>query len=286
MKFSNFEYKSPSSVQEAVQLLAASGGTAKVISGGQSLLPTMAFRLASPALLVDLRLIPGLDQITLTPQGVRLGARVRWVDIERHQGLKNAHPLLVEAIKHVAHYQVRNKGTVGGSVSHADPASEMPGISVTCDAVMTIVGPKGTRSAPAAEFIVGALTTDLEPDELVTEIAFPAWPADRKWGFREFARQKGNFALAGVAVFFDPGPSGSMTNVHVGVIGACQRPHRVVQVETLLEGKVPSAALIAEASRLMAHSLEAPEDVIATAEYRRELAATLFERALDDAQGS
>src|ERR1700754_1206306 len=179
MKPPFFEYVSPATVDEAVSLLASRKGNAKVISGGQSLMPMLAFRLAAPELLVDLKHLKGLAAIRIGSDGVRLGARVRWLDIERDQRLAVGHPLLAEAIKHVAHYQIRNRGTVGGSVAHADPAAEMPGVAITCDALITIVGSAGTRIEKAADFFTGPLQTSLEPDEIVTEVHLPAWPAER-----------------------------------------------------------------------------------------------------------
>src|SRR5262245_56352036 len=143
MKLPPFEYACPATVAEAVSLLASHGGEAKVIAGGQSLMPMMAFRLATPSLLVALRKVRGLDRIDIGPDGIRLGAKVRWRDILESQELRNAHPLLVAAISHVAHYQIRNRGTVGGSLAHADPAAEMPGIAVGCDALIAIAGRVG-----------------------------------------------------------------------------------------------------------------------------------------------
>src|SRR5207244_4498921 len=218
MKFAPFDYAAPTSVAEAVALLAQAGGKAKALAGGQSLLPTMAFRMATPTLLVDLRKIPGLDKIAIDDNGVRLGARVRWRDIEDDTRLKTAHPLLKAAISHVAHYQIRNRGTVGGSVAHADPAAEMPGIAVTCDAEIAVVGKSGARVIAAGDFFVGALTTVLETDEIITEIRLPAWPAGRRWGFQEFSRRRGDFAMAAAAVFYDQDPGGKATNAHVGII--------------------------------------------------------------------
>ena len=135
---------------------------------------------------------------------MRLGALVRWRDIQDDERLATAHPLLAAAIEHVAHYQIRNRGTVGGSMAHADPAAEMPGIAVTCDAEIVVTGKAGARTIKAADFFLGALTTALEPDEIITEIRLPAWPAKRRWGFQEFARRRGDFAMAGVALFYDP----------------------------------------------------------------------------------
>src|SRR5450432_3759428 len=152
MKLPQFEYACPTTLHDAVALLASRGSDAKALAGGQSLMPMMAFRIAHPALLVDLRKLPGLREIKISADGVRLGAMVRWRDIEDDARLKTAHPLLQAAISHVAHYQIRNRGTVGGSIAHADPAAEMPGIAVTCDAEIAVVGTSGPRVIPAAEF--------------------------------------------------------------------------------------------------------------------------------------
>ena len=143
MKLPPFEYAAPATLAEAISLLAGSGGTAKVLAGGQSLLPTMAFRLAAPKLLVDLRRVPGLDRIDVRGDGVRLGAKVRWRQILDDARLATAQPLLAAAVAHVAHYQIRNRGTVGGSLAHADPAAEMPGLAVTCDAEIVVEGANG-----------------------------------------------------------------------------------------------------------------------------------------------
>src|SRR5207248_4872203 len=146
----------------------------------------------------------------LHTDGVHLGARVRWRDIEDDKRLRTAHPLLVEAISHVAHYQIRNRGTVGGSLAHADPAAEMPGIAVTCDAQIVVAGPKGTRTVAAGQFFTGALSTVLADDELIVEVRLPAWPRQRRWAFEEFSRRRGDFALASVAVFYDSDGAGAL----------------------------------------------------------------------------
>jgi carbon-monoxide dehydrogenase medium subunit len=280
MKLPAFDYVAPSSVDEAVKLLAAHPG-AKALAGGQSLIPTMAFRLATPALLVDLRRIDSLRRIAVRENQVTLGARARWRDIEDDARLKSAHPLLVEAISHVAHYQIRNRGTVGGSLAHADPAAELPGIAVTCDARIAVHGPRGERIIEAARFFTGALSTALADDELIVELRLPAWPAGRRWAFEEFSRRRGDFALAGVAVFYDVGNDGAARNVHVGVIGACLKPHRVADAEKVLEGKKLARQIIGQAAQAMEGALEAPSDLHAPAEYRRSLAAALLERALE-----
>ena len=151
-----------------------------VLAGGQSLVPMMAFRIAQPSLLVDLRKLGGLKEIKIGADGVRIGALVRWRDVLDDKRLNIAHPLLKEAVSHVAHYQIRNRGTVGGSLAHADPASEMPGIAQTCEAEIAVIGKGGSRTIKAKDFFQGALTTSLEPDEIITEVHLSAWPTSRR----------------------------------------------------------------------------------------------------------
>ena len=170
MKLPAFEYACPATLAEAVAVLAAGGGDAKVLAGGQSLVPMMAFRVASPALLVDLRKLTALRRIDITGDGVRLGAMARWRDILDDARLRAAHPLLVAAVEHVAHYQIRNRGTAGGSLAHGDPAAELPGIVVTCEAAIAVLGKAGARVIAAADFFRGPLMTALKADEIITEI--------------------------------------------------------------------------------------------------------------------
>ena len=279
MKPAPFEYQVPATLREAIDLLV-SDPEATVIAGGQSLMPVLAFRLAAPSTLVDLRRVSGLGNIAIGEGGVRLGARVRWRDIEDDRRLVTAHPLLREAIAHVAHYQIRNRGTVGGSLAHADPAAELPGIAVTCDAEITLVGAAGTRTIPAGEFFTGPLSTLRRRDEIITELKLPFWPADRRWAFREFAQRQGDFALAGIALFYDEDQDGRVRNAHVGVIGACNRPQRLTEVETMLNGHPIDDELIRQAAATAAQAVDPPEDLHAGAAYRRALVATLVERGL------
>lgn len=280
MKLPPFEYASPSTLAEAIALLAAGAGTAKAIAGGQSFLPVMAFRLAAPKLLVDLRRVPGLDRIDIDAKGVCLGAKVRWRDILDDVRLRTAHPLLVAAISHVAHYQIRNRGTAGGSLAHADPAAEMPGIAVTCDAELVLAGSSGRRVVRAADFFLGALSTVLADDELIVEVRLPPWPAKRRWAFEEFALRRGDFALAGIAAFYDLDGAGRATNAHIGVIGACTRPHRLRQAEAALNGRIVDSTAIQATASAASAAVEPPGDLHASAAYRRSLVGTLLERAL------
>ncbi len=285
MKLPAFEYACPATVAEAVALLASSGGSAKALAGGQSLLPTMAFRLAVPALLVDLRRLPGLDRIEIREDGVHLGAKVRWRDILDDARLKKAQPLLCAAIAHVAHYQIRNRGTVGGSLAHADPAAEMPGVAVACDAELTLVGAAGTRKMPAGRFFLGPLSTALADDELIVEVRLPPWREGRRWAFEEFAHRRGDFALAGIALHYDLDRSGRATNAHIAVIGACHRPHRLTTAEAALDGKVVEDGTIRAAAAAATRAVNPPADLHGSAAYRRSLVTTLLERALQRAAG-
>jgi carbon-monoxide dehydrogenase medium subunit len=283
MKLPPFDYACPTTLSEAIALLASRDGDAKALAGGQSLVPMLAFRLASPALLVDLRKLADLRQIKISKDGVVLGAMTRWRDIEDDARLRTAHPLLCAAIAHVAHYQIRNRGTVGGSIAHADPAAEMPGIAVACDAEIAVVGQAGARVIRAADFFVGPLMTTLTPDEIIVEIRLPAWPERRRWGFQEFARRRGDFAMAATAVFYDQDASGKARNAHVGVIGVGDRPRRLPAVEAVLNGQAIDEATIAKAEAATSAAVDAQDDIHASADYRRALIGTMVERALKSA---
>jgi len=286
MKLPPLDYACPTSVAEAVALLAEHGGEAKPLAGGQSLVPMLAFRLASPSLLIDLRKLNELRQIGISEQGVSLGAMVRWRDILDDGRLRTAHPLLVAAIRHVAHYQVRNRGTVGGSVAHADPAAEMPCIAVTCEAAVAVVGKAGPRAIAAADFFRGPLTTALKADEIVTEIRLPPWPARRRFGFAEFARRTGDFALSGAALFYDPDAAGKIGNAHVGVFGIGDRPLRVAAAEHALNGRPTDEATIAAAAAAASAAVDPADDIHASGRYRRALVGVMVERALRSAAAS
>ena len=279
MKLPPFDYACPSSIAEAIALLASHRGEAKVLAGGQSLIPMLAFRVAAPAVLIDLRKIAELRRIGLANDGVTLGAMVRWRDILEHPKLRTAHPLLMTAVAHVAHYQIRNRGTVGGSLAHADPAAELPAIAVTCDAGITVMGKAGERIVAARDFFRGPLTTALAAEEMVTEIRFPAWPAKRRFGFCEFARRRGDFALAGAAVFYDDS-GGTADNAHVGAVGVADRPMRLGAVEEVLNGKAIDEETIGKAEAAASAAVDPPDDIHASGAYRKALIGVMVERAL------
>ena len=278
MKLPDFDYHSPTSLDEAIALMATPN--ARVLAGGQSLLPIMAFRLAAPSALVDLRKIKGLDQIEITQDRIHLGPMVRWRDVERHEGLAAALPMLTQAMEHVAHYQIRNRGTVGGSLAHADPAAEFPGIAVTCDARIHLAGANGKRVVDAADLFVGPLETCLQDGEIITSIALPRWPQARRWAFEEFSQRRGDFALAGVALFYDVDGESRAENVHIGVIGATDRPRRLANAEAALNGQALSEEVIAKACAAASAEIDPPSDIHGSAAYRRSLVGTLLQRAL------
>ena len=284
MKLPSFDYACPDTIGEAVALLAAHAGEAKPIAGGQSLVPMLAFRLAAPTLLVDLRKLGELRNITITGAGVSLGATVRWRDILNEPRLRQAHPLLVAAVEHIGHYQIRNRGTVGGSLAHADPAAELPAIAVTCEAEIVTLGGAGRRVIAASDFFRAALITDLRPDEIVTEIRFPAWPRERRYGFREFARRRGDFALAAAAVTFDE-VERTFRNARVGALGVADRPLRLTAAERALDGRAIEDATIACCAAAAAAAVDPADDIHASGAYRKTLIGVMVERALRDAIG-
>jgi aerobic carbon-monoxide dehydrogenase medium subunit len=279
MKLPPFDYACPATITEAVALLAAHDGEAKLLAGGQSLVPMLAFRVAAPSLLVDLRKLPELRQITITGSAVTLGAMVRWRDILEHPRLRQAHPLLVAAVEHVAHYQIRNRGTVGGSLAHADPAAELPGIAVTCEAKIAVLGKAGERVIEAADFFRGPLMTAIKADEIITEVRLPAWPVQRRFGFQEFVRRQGDFALAGAALFYDE-DGGKAADAHVGAIGVADRSLRLAAVERVLNGNTIDEATIAKAEAAASAAVDPPDDIHAGGVYRKTLIGVMVERAL------
>jgi carbon-monoxide dehydrogenase medium subunit len=280
VKLPPFSYACPETLAEATRLLADGDGEARPLAGGQSLMAMMALRLATPSLLVDLRRIPGLREISVDATGVRLGAMVRWRDIEDHHILAQAFPLLKAAISHVAHYQIRNRGTVGGSLGHADSAAEFPGIAVTCDAVVEIASAKGQREIMAADLFTSSLQTCLETGDVIVAVRFPLWREGRRWAFEEFSRRHGDFALAAVAVWYDTDADGVVKDAHIGIIGAVDVPCRAASAEECINGQRLDEAVITACAKAAAAIANSSDDIHGSAEYRRSLVATLLSRAL------
>jgi len=284
MKLPAFEYKAPTSLREAVSLLASADESARPLAGGQSLLPIMAFRLAHPSLLVDLGRIPGLASIEVNEAGLRLGAMTRWRDLEDDAGVASACPLLAAALAHIAHYQIRNRGTIGGSLAHADPAAELPTIALTCEARLDVIGASGSRSLDARDLFVGPLMNSLRNDEIIVTVQFPPWPNARRWAFEEFARRRGDFAVAGVALFYDE-DGGRARNAHIGAIGVGDTPLRLGGAESALNGRHVDEATIASVASIAHDEVNPPSDIHGSSAYRKGLVATLLQRALSRAAG-
>jgi carbon-monoxide dehydrogenase medium subunit len=277
-----FEYADPRSVDETLTLLARHGDDAKILAGGQSLVPMLNFRLARPAAIVDINRVGGLDGLTQTDRTLRIGALVRQRRLERWA---RAHaPLLAAALALVGHAAIRNRGTVAGSVVHADPAAELPALLLALDGVAVARSPRGERQLPAGELFQGPLMTSLVADELVTETRWTLPAPGDGWGFHEVARRHGDFALVGaVAVVRLRG--GRLERVGLTVFGAGPTPLRLATAERALGGQAPAASLVREAAESACRALDAHGDLHATSDYRRTVAATLVARALADAIG-
>ncbi|MDB5317333.1 MAG: carbon monoxide dehydrogenase medium chain [Rhodospirillales bacterium] len=279
MKAPPFAYAAPVTIEGALALLAAHED-AKVLAGGQSLMPALNLRLAAPSVLVDINDIPELSEVSVTPAGLRLGALVRHSRIGSDPLIAGAVPLLGLAYPHIAHGAIRTRGTIGGSLAHADPSAEWPAVCLVCDAVMELRGPGGGREVPADAFSLGVFTTAIGAGELLVAIRFPAWPASRRAGFSEVARRKGDFAMVGAAVTVDLGAHGVCTAARIVLFGASDRPIRRHAAEARLCGRVPDAALLREVASVATEGLDPSSDLHASAEYRRRVAPVMVRRAL------
>ena len=281
MKPAAFEYFTPATVDEAVALLAEHGGEAKPLAGGQSLIPAMNFRLARPALLVDLNRVSELAYVRAESGGVALGAMTRQRAVERSDVVARAAPLLAEAMPAIAHPQIRNRGTIGGSIAHADPSAELPAVMLALDAWFRAKSSSGERSIPAGEFFKGMLETALEPGELLVEIAVPALPASSGTAFLEVARRHGDYALVGVAAIVTLDPRGRCKEARIGLLSVGDGPVLATEAGKGLSGQTPSEELLRAAGDAAAtRDIDPPSDIHASAAYRRRLAAVLTRRAL------
>jgi len=280
MKPPPFEYVVADSVEAAVAALGT--GEAKIVAGGQSLVPMLNFRLLRPAILVDINRVPGLAFIEDRGDAISVGALTRHHQIETSPAIAEAFPVLSTAMTHVAHLAIRNRGTIGGSLSHADPAAELPMLALLLDAALTIASPAGTRIIAARDFFRGALSVDLEADEIVTEVAFPKLPAGTGWGFEEVARRHGDFALAAVAATLTVA-DGAITRACIAMTGVDETPKRADDAEAMLIGKAPEPALRKAAIDSVRASVTPNTDLHASADYRRHLVGVLAGRALDAA---
>lgn len=279
MKPAAFEYVVAESIEMAVAALAQAGGEAKIIAGGQSLVPMLNFRLLRPAILVDINRIPDLAYVREDGGVVRIGALTRHHQLETAPVIAQHFPVLREAMTHVAHLAIRNRGTIGGSLSHADPAAELPMMAMLLDARLRIVSPTRERTIAASGFFHDALSVDLAEDELVREIVVPKLPSRTGWGFAEISRRSGDFALAAVAVTLTLA-DGAIAQARIAMTGVAPTPRRVPDAEALLAGKRLDGALTGEIVDLVRAASEPQTDLHASSGYRRHLVGVLAGRAL------
>lgn len=283
MKPPVFAYFRPASTEEALSLLTANSG-AKPLAGGQSLIPAMNFRLARPEALVDLNGIAALAGISRCEDGgLRIGAMTRHRAIETSPLIAARAPLFAEAMPFIAHPQIRNRGTVGGSLAHADPAAELPAVMLALGATLVLTGGAGERRLSAAEFFTGLFATALEPGELLTAIELPALPAASGSSFIELARRHGDYALVGVAVTVTLDASGACDAARIALFSVGEGPVLANRVSAALEGLHPDLEVIGTAAAAVQGDIDPPSDIHASAAYRRHLARVLTGRALERA---
>ena len=279
MKPAPFVHHAPQTVDEAVAVLAETGSDGKVLAGGQSLIPVLNMRLASPGHLVDVNGVAGLDAVDVTDAAVRVGALVRHAGLERHEGASAAIPLLRQALRNVAHPAIRNRGTTVGSIAHADPAGEMPSVLVLTDGVVEAVSVRGRREIPASAFFEGPLETTLDHDELVEAVRFGRFAPGTRTAFLESARRHGDYALAGVAVAVEVSASGEVLRARASFVSVTPVP-TVLDLSPALAWVDAGAPVPDAVTELVRGHVEPEADIHATADYRRMLAAELTRRAL------
>jgi CO/xanthine dehydrogenase FAD-binding subunit len=267
-----------------MDLLNENRDSAKIIAGGQSLVPVLNLRLASPSLLIDLNRIPEIAGISIASDGSLVaGAMTRHRTFERSAEVGQTHPLVQHAAGFIAHAQVRNRGTIGGSLCHADPAAEWPAICLVCDAEITLANSAGQRTIAAEDFSLGVYTTALREDEILVNVRFPRSRAGRRWGFEEVSRRHGDFAIVGVACLLDIDTRGDCTAARIVVFGAGDRPTLVHEAAFALINTQLGPQVLANAGRIARERVEARSDHHASSEYRSELVEVLTRRALGQA---
>jgi carbon-monoxide dehydrogenase medium subunit len=275
----SFDYFAPRSIAEAIELLSAHRDDVKVLSGGQSLLPLMKMRLSKPGYIVDIGKIPGLDNIVEEGKSLVLGALVTHAQIEYSELLQKRCPLLPQTAATIADIQIRNRGTIGGSVAHADPAGDMPAAIMALDAEIKVVGPSGERWIKADDFFLGLLMSVLEPDEIVSAVRVPVTDTD-KTAYLKAAPRSSGFAVVGVAVRLTMDAAGTCTRAALGITGISDKAYRPERAEEILSGKKLDSKLIAEAAAESTRNIDVIEDINGSSEYRTHLTHVYVERAI------
>ncbi|MGB7037150.1 MAG: xanthine dehydrogenase family protein subunit M [Xanthobacteraceae bacterium] len=281
MKPAPFDYHAPRQLKDAAEMLA-SLPNAKILAGGQSLVPMMNFRYLIVDHLIDLGHVEDLRGVAAIDGQLRMGAMTRQRDLESSPEVARHCPLLAEALRHVGHRQTRNRGTIGGSLAHADPAAELPAVCAAYDAVLHLASIRGLRAVPFRDFPIGFMATALEPDEMIAAIELPIWRRGHGHGFHEFARRHGDFALAGAAALLDIGAGGVVRRAALSLFGVAERPVRADAAEAALLGQAIDGELIRNAAAA-AWLIEPISDIHASGDYRRHLAMVMSARALADA---
>jgi len=284
MKPAAFEYIVADSIDMAVASLAQAGGDAKIIAGGQSLVPMLNFRLLRPSVLVDINRIPDLAYVREDSDVIRVGALTRHHQLETSPLIATHFPVLREAMAHVAHLAIRNRGTIGGSLSHADPAAELPMMALLLDAELRIVSSAAARTVAARNFLRDALSVDLAEDEIVTEVVLPNLPPNTGWGFEEVARRSGDFALAAVAATLTLS-DGKIAQARLAMTGVAPTARRATEAERLLIGRRLDAGVGSNIIEAVRAAAEPPTDLHASSDYRSHLVGVLAARALAAAWG-
>lgn len=284
MKPAVFRYYDPASLDDALSLLADWGSDARVLAGGQTLGPMLNLRLVSPGAIIDINQLNALDYRRATLDGLAIGALTRQAALEDDLSLVSSQPLLAAAIPFIAHRAIRNRGTVGGTLAHGDPAAEWGGLALALDATMALRRRSGReRTVPARDFFQNLLETAIEPDEMLVEIRLPHWPTGACFSFQEFSRRHGDFAIAGIACVISLEADGASRDVRLAAFGVGATAVRLSAAEDLLKGERPAQALIEKAARRAAQEVEPLADRQGSAEYRRHLVQVLVERALCEA---
>lgn len=282
MKLPYVEYEAPTTMAEAVDLLAEHQDEASVLAGGQSLIPLMALRLARPAVLIDINGLSELSLVAVEDGRVTIGAMTREYVAEDSATIGDTVPLLAAALPLIGHEAIRSRGTIGGSLAHADPAAELPAVARALDAEFVVRGQAGERVVPAADWFEGYLATSRRPDEILAEVRFPAAGPGTGVAFLEVARRHGDFAIVGLAVSLTLA-DGVISDARLAFAGVSDVPVRAAEAEDLLIGQRPSAELFAEAARVATAALDPPADLNGSPEYRKQIAATLVRRGLQAA---
>lgn len=286
MKPAPFEYFAPLELDEALESLQRYGEEAKVLAGGQSLMPLMNLRLARPKVIIDINRLSKLSSISAGPNGgLVIGALTRQRAIERSATVQERNPLLAATMPLIGHFQIRNRGTIGGSLAHADPAAELPAVSVVLGAEFVLKRARAQRVVLAGDFFLDTMTTAIEPNELLTEIRVPGWQPGWGWAIEEISRRRGDFAMVGVAVLVQMDGSESCKDARIALFGVGGKPVRMARAEGMLRGKVPDQKTLLEVARLVSEDLDPDSDVHASAEYRKEVGGVLTRRALEKAFG-